>query len=271
MSKPSIFSSGYKRKMRKRKKRIAFICFLVVLLSLSFYLYSRLNKDFNISSVKNHIFSIINKKNVNNDKKIAEPKIPKKQPAQNVIEERKPENEDKSYTFKLSDGKEYKAIYEENNGEKKYKNVTGENENLDFNISPSANGIIIYDTGVQSIIYMNLDGVTSDLSKKIHISSSGTKFTKENTIKSNPGYIWAKNAKFIDNENVAYVSQLPWFKKEATKYVWVVNIKNPDNPKLFEEISGANIILGKLEDKGLNISIDGKLGHLKANGELIIS
>ena len=267
MSKPSIFSSGYKRKMRKRKKRIAFTCFLIILLGLSFYLYSKSNKNFNISSVKNNIFSIINKKNVNNDKKLVEPKIAKKQPAQNVIEEKK----DKSYTFKLSDGKEYKAIYEEKDGEKKFKNVTGDNENLDFNISPSANGIIVYDAGVQNIIYMNLDGVTIDLSKKLHISSGGIKFTKENTIKNNPGYVWAKNAKFIDNENVAYVSQLPWFKKEATKYVWIVNIKSVNNPKVFEEINGTNIILDKLDEKGLNISIDGRLGHLKANGELIIS
>lgn len=276
VSKPSIFSRDYKKKMKKRKRRITFICFLLIFLGANVYLYSKLNKNFNIFSLKNYVISIINKKVVNNDKKVVpvvpikpeKSEIAKNQPTQNVIQEKK---EEKSYSFKLSDGKELKAIYEENDGKKKFKNVIGDNENLDFNINPDATGIITYDAGAQSIIFINLDGITSDISKKNYISTSGSEFTKEDTIKNNAGYVWATNPKFIDNENVAYVSQLPWFNQGITKYLWIVNINNPDNPTLFEKVSGANIVLGKLDDKGLNILIDGKTGFLKANGELISS
>ncbi|MBC8063158.1 MAG: hypothetical protein H7Y18_21200 [Clostridiaceae bacterium] len=277
MSKPSIFSRDYKTKMKKRKRRIAFIIFFLIFLCSNFYLYSKLNKSFNLFNLKNHLTSIFNKKEVNNDKK----EVTKE--AEEIIkdnEEVKPEitkeqtpeaeiKEEKSYSFELSGGKKFKAIYEDSNGEKKFVNVTGDSESLDFNISPDGKGIVIYDTLVQGIILMNLDGVTKDISKKVYIASNGSKYTREETIKDKSGYVWAINPKFIDNENIAYVSQLPWFKQIATKYVWIVNINNSDYPTKFENINGENIILGKLENKGLIILIDGKAGFLKANGDLI--
>jgi len=264
MRKPSIFSGDYKRKMKRRKRRTVFICFLLVFLGASFYLYFKSNIKFAGFNVKNYVNSIITKKADNKDKKVVEPKVVEKQPAQIVI----PEKVEKSYGLKLSDGKDYKVIYDENNGVKKFTNVTGDNKNLDFNINPDASGVIIYDAGVQSIIYMNLEGATIDLSKKIHISSDGSKYTKEDIIKTRVGYVWASNPKFIDNENIAYVSELPWFKKTATKYLWIVNIKNPENPNVFQKINGATMVLGKLDVKGLNILVDGKSSFIKANGEL---
>jgi len=267
MGKPSIFSSDYKRKMKRRKRRTVIICFLLVFLGVNFYLYSRLNKNISGFNVKNYISSLINKKADNTDKKVVKPEVVKKQPAQDEIQE--PVKVEKSYSFKLSDGKDYKAIYEENSGVKTFKTVTGDNKSLEFNINPEASGIVIYDAGVQSIIYMNSAGATVDLSKKIYVSSGGSQYTKENIMKNKVGYVWAANPKFIDNENVAYVSQLPWFKKAATKYLWIVNIKNPDAPTVFEKINGTTMVLDKLDTKGLTILIDGKPGFINASGELI--
>ena len=57
------------------------------------------------------------------------------------------------------------------------------------------------------------------------MSSKNEIFSKEEQLKKHPTYIWSITPKFIDEDNIAYVSELPWINEKAVQYIWKVNLK----------------------------------------------
>jgi hypothetical protein len=68
------------------------------------------------------------------------------------------------------------------------------------------------------------NGNKEDITNPEYVSSSGTVISKDNQLSSNPNYIWCSSPKFIDDDNIAYISQLPWLNK-SSKYIWIENIQ----------------------------------------------
>lgn len=256
MVKPSIFSRDYERKMRRRKKRIVFAVIVLVILIIFAAIYSK-------SAFRNFVTNINNTKNSTTSNKNET-----KSSNANNQESSAPSKQEKveSYSVKLSDGTTVNAVYETKNNEKIFKYVSPEESNVYYNISPSGKNIILFDSKVQSIILVDINGNTQDITNPQYVASNGTVITKDAQLSAQPGYVWCSVPKFIDEENIAYISQLPWIGK-STKYVWIENIKNKTHVWI-QPIESEDIKLDKLTDKGLTVIVNEKTMYLTANGSI---
>lgn len=256
MAKPSIFSSDYHRKMRRRKKFIiiAVILSIIVILLLAFAssVKSNSNKSsFNLSKIFN-----FSSTKINNNSDSQKPAVTTPNTASTKKEE--------AYAITLSSGKQIKAVYENKNGAKAFKYISPEDSAVNYSISPSGKNIIVFDDKTQSMIFMDIDGNKQDITNSKYVSTSGTTFDKNTVLAAKPDYIWCSTPKFIDDDNIAYVSQLPWFNK-TSKYVWVENLKNKSCTQI-QTLTGEDVKLDILQSKGLPVILDGVTKFISANG-----
>ena len=103
----------------------------------------------------------------------------------------------------------------------------------------------------------DIKGNMINATKMQYVSTQGTIFLKEDCINSYPGYIWHSQAKFIDEDNIVYVSQMPYFGSAAVdKYVWRYNLKTKVE-EIVWGIKGNDIKIGQTnKDKGIEIVCD---------------
>lgn len=268
--KPSIFSKDYEKKMRKMKIIRTIIILIVIVSSVIGYL--NYSKKITFSAIN---FSAIKKALTPSEKQQVEVNTKTKKATKSVKKSSAPVKpvkktitEEKSYSIKLSSGEEIKAVYEVNDNEKKFKYISPVDSSIDFNINPSGKAIIVFDKNSQSILYMNIDGNLSDITKNEYkAESDGTVYTKEDELKKSPSYIWCSNPRFIDDNTMAYISQLPYFNEKVQQYIWLYNIETKEYKVLYNN-SASNIKLDKITDKGLMVSIDNNTKYLKSDGTL---
>lgn len=256
MVKPSIFSKDYEKKMRRRKKRIAFAVFVSIILIIFAVIYSKnvfRNFGTNANNTKNNTTPNKNETKSSNINK-QESKAPAKQ------------EKVEGYSIQLSDGTTVNAIYETKNNDKTFKYISPAESNIQYSISPAGKNIVLFDSKVQSIILMDISGNKQDITNPQYVSTSGTVITKSSQLSAQPEYIWCSAPKFIDEDNIAYISQLPWIGK-TTKYIWIENIKNKTHTWV-QGIEGEDVKLDKLTDKGLTVIVDGKTIYLTSNGSI---
>lgn len=280
MARPSIFSREYERKMRRRKRRAAIILICLICSAGIFLEGGNLRGMFKSNLVIGKNFNFYGLlKGINKDNKQIATKVNKdideknlSRAADNTVQ---PQNvEDKGYDISLNGGNKVKAVYEENkDGVKRFKYITPM-EGATFNINPSGTGMIILDNNTQSMIYVDIDGTARPINDFKYVSSKGDEFPKEEILKANENYIWCSSPRFVDDNYVAYISQLPWFNSKNTKYIWVVNAKDPNikdrnNHICLENLSGDNLKIGNISDKGLEIDTDNGVRYIKFNGQSI--
>lgn len=252
MGKPSIFSNNYAKRMKKRK--IKYVTIIVIIIAVLFVLFIRSN----ILNIKQKDTIINNKETKSVSNKNEPSKEVTKTPIVNKAED------EKSYAVDLSNGKQIKLVYEEKDGSKTFKYVSPIDSGVVTDISPSKKAIVILDSN-QDILYYNIEGIKQSLTKQEHSSSKGDIFTKVNELNINPSYTWHGSPKFLDEENIAYISELPYFNK-GIKYVWQVNIKSGVHEQFSEKFSGENLTLGELTEKGLMVKTTDKTYYLKTDG-----
>lgn len=256
MAKPSIFSKDYENQMRKRKKRISFTILITAIVVIFVSVYMK------------GMFKSVSKNEVKTKNSITTDKEKAKSTESRKVEATEPQKIKKSegYDVKLSSGKTVSAVYENKNNDITFKSVSPSDSNILYNISPSGKNIIVFDDKAQSIILVDIKGNKQDVTNMQYTSSSGSVTLKNAQLSSQPSYIWCSSPKFIDNDNIAYISQLPWIGK-TTKYVWIENLKDR-NHSLVQEIQGEDVKLDGLTDKGLTVIEDGKTVFLKADGSI---
>lgn len=261
MGKPSIFSRDYERKMKRRRIIIVVLIFAVVILfSGAWFLGKGKVKNF-ISGPKNNA---LDKGKVDGNTQVNKSVITKGNEDKKTSKEVKKTD---GYEIKLSNGEKIKLVYEEENKEKRFKYIYPLDSKVKYDISPSNKKAIVYDDKVQKIIYIDINGKISDVTNPTYTSTDGSVvINHDEQIKAAPDYIWCAMPKFVDENNIAYVSQLPWLNK-TTKYVWIFNIPNNTHMNT-QSVFGEELTIDKLSDKGLKILIDGKTLFLKANGEV---
>lgn len=248
MGKPSIFSSNYQSRMRKRKLRFGLSIIAVIFLIAGAVIY---NKGLFFKNTKNQTATKIIENTNNSEGSKQEIKTPKEE----------------GFEFKLSDDKTLKAVYEINGSEKIFKYVSPKESGVYYDISPTGKNMVVFDSAQQSIKLIDLNGNIKDITNLTYTTSSGTKINKDNTLKKYNNYIWCESPKFIDDSNVVYISQLPWLKK-TTKYVWEVNISTGAHTYI-RGIQGQDVKIDILESKGLKIIVDGKIIYLTPGGGII--
>lgn len=273
MGKPSIFSREYEKKMQHRKIRRRILLVLAVILlifgaifilspkkSISFKSYiESIQKRFAEPKTNATNTKINNKQNKLSNKNSAS--------AQSKKKELPKKNTEQNITVKLKDGKTINLICEAVNGKNnKFKTIEPADSSINYDISPSGKGIMIYESNTQTIYYSDLNGKLIDITKPEYISRKGNTYLKEDKLRDNPDYMWCASPKFIDDENIAYISQLPWLNIRDTKYIWTIKISDPNDQTYNSDLSGSNVKIGNLTSKGLQITLDDKVYYLKSDG-----
>ncbi|MCY6355417.1 hypothetical protein [Clostridium sp. ZS2-4] len=263
MAKPSMFSKDYDEKMRRRKKiKGIFTVIAVLVVVIGMVLFS--------SNIGNSINIGIDKANnkINDKSKNAVKDEVKQQ--QSTKTQKKNENKNevdtnkKTQVIKLSNGEEIKLIYSMINNQRQYIEILS--KTIQYSVSPTKKRVVLLEKNTQNIIFIDEMGNVKDITKKEYVSTKGTVFNKDSILKDNPGYIWSCLPKFIDDNNVIYVSQLPWFNRGEDKFIWRYTIStNVHNQIITEggEVSGKEISYGKLLKDGLEVIIDGNVNIIK--------
>ncbi|MCB2290732.1 tRNA (guanine-N1)-methyltransferase [Clostridium sp. CS001] len=274
MSKPSIFSKDYAKEMKRRKRNI-FLLIIVPIIGLTIFLTTGFNGLLSKGiSIKNSILLNKSKDDTKDEKsKVAE--APKKieesikpQPgaeAPKVTQEAVTNNE--IFPISLSDGQKINIEYTISGTEKTIKGVSV-GSNISYDISPSKKAVVIQSVRNQDMIYLDSNRVSKDITRKVHTSTKGQVFSKDQQLEKHPNYVWSITPKFIDEDNIAYVSELPWINENAVQFIWKVNLK--DNTHIqAKPASGKSITFKNIDPKGLGTVVDGNEVFVTSMGEVI--
>jgi hypothetical protein len=256
--------------MRRRRKNIMLTCVVVLLAAISILALGSGNIAKWVGNISIYKWSQ-SKKNANPNSK-NQPKSAAVDSENNNA--KKPEAlTNDGYDVTLSNGTVIKAVYESNGGIKKFKYIDPVSSNVPYSINPSCNAMVIYDSSAQNIVYVDISGKIVDLTRKDYTAHDATVYPKSDILKNNPSYVWCASPIFIDDGNIAYVSQLPWINNQSTKYIWIVNAADSSHKQIFKadgsEVLGQNIKFGNISDKGLGVSIDDKNYFIKSDGSII--
>ncbi len=269
MGKPSIFSKEYERRKKQRRKRIAFLVLLIVIASFGLLYWSPVSKFFTESQLYKELQA---KYKDNQNTSIAENKENKENTSslssnkdQNTQKETEKKVEEKYFEIKLPDGSNARAVYEQSDSIIKFKFLTG-NDKASFDISPSGKKMIILDGTTQDLMELSIDNSVKDLTYKVYTTKNKSKIYKDKTIAKDPQFIWHGTPKYINEDNIAYISQMPWFKKEL--YIWIVDSKT-NSHKYVKNVVGKEITFGNVTDKGLEVTIDGAKKIMTPEGNAI--
>ena len=260
--------------MKKRRRRILLMILLIVVIVVGVFLKFKV-QDIDFSEIKSKMQAWVDSDKIEEksdaDEKDKEEKEDIKDNKEKDTQEETKKEKEKTLELALSDGSTINVNYTEKDGDKLFKGISQETDmtNKEYNISPSKKQILIKDTK-QNITLFNIDGNSKDITRASYTSQAGNVFLKDTILQNYQGYIWQEQPKFIDENLVAYISQLPYFRSAATnKYIWIYDIANNTENCLWG-YTGTNIVVGNLvETKGLEINIDGVQYYLNAQGQLI--
>ncbi|MBX4258344.1 hypothetical protein KTC96_17355 [Clostridium estertheticum] len=265
MKKPSIFSKDYDRKIKKRKKVILSLIIipiigLIIFLKIDFK--GLINKGATNTSSKD---DKVQKKSEEVSQQQANAK--KDKITQAAIAAKAKASADKSsFIATMPNGQKVTVEY---NGAAANKTIKGivNAKDVSYDISPSKKLIVIQSTKNQDIIYVDINKTSKDITRKIYTSSNNQDYSKEEQLKNSPNYIWSITPKFIDEDNIAYVSELPWMNEKKVQYIWKLNLKDNAHMQV-QPASGMKITFGGSTAKGLEANIDGDVVYVTALGEV---
>ena len=274
---PSIFSKDYEKQIRKRRKKIILLIILPII-GLTIFLItdfdSMLDKGISMQKSLNNIF--LNKSK--QDTKIDGNEPPELKKEEEVVklqpEAEEPKDslvevavQNEEFSVTLSDGQEINVEYKLLGVEKNIEGVSNPKD-ISYDISPSKKSIVIQSKINQDILYFDVNKISKDITKHTHTSSKGREFSKQDKIKEGSNYIWSIMPKFIDEDNIVYVSELPWMNKEAVQYIWKVNLESNINTQV-KPAKGKSVTFKDITSKGLETIIDGKVVYVTSTGEVI--
>jgi hypothetical protein len=269
LGKPSIFSREYEKKMRKRRRNTIIIS-LAILAVISGLIIRVICNPIDYANIRKNIQAWIDSDttNVAEKSKAEDDKITKEEVKEPIKEETiKPVEE--SINVVLISGNTAKAIYtNDNNGGKIFKTLETIDKNVTFNISPSGKQMIVTDNNSVITLY-NVDGTSKVVSKDQYVSTSGNVFPRVDAVKNNPQYLWNVNAKFINEEKIIFVTNRPYFGAGNLKqYIWISDLQEGTDQVLWD-LSGASVEIGEKEEKGVKITVDGRIYYIDINGNYV--
>lgn len=278
MSKPSIFSKDYEKEMKRRRKKI-FLLIIVPIIGLTIFLITDFNAILNKGiSMKLGINNILLNKSKDNIKdkenKVAEVQNKKEETVKPQSNAEKPKTQqteviakNEIFLVSLSDGQKISVEYSVRGTEKNIKGVSNAKD-ISYDISPSKKSIVIQSKKNQDLLYYDVNKISKDITKKAYMSSKDETFPKEDQLKKHPNYLWSITPKFIDEDNIAYVSELPWINEKAVQYIWKVNLKNNVHMQI-KPASGKSITFRNITSKGLETLIDGNVVYVTSLGKVV--
>ncbi len=262
MAKPSIFSSKYQKKMRRRKKKITIGIIIIIIVSVIAIVLAK-NNFSGVGKTLGNIMKSSSTKTTKQQSKsktaVKKDKVVKKN---NAVTKKVDTG---NFVVTMPSGKQVKIIYDNTTTAKVIKSVDNNDSDLDYNINPSSSAVVLFQKSTQDVMLANSDGTSSNITNSSYVSGSGQTFDKNTILKSTPTYIWVQSPKFIDDSNIAYISQLPWFDKND-KYIWKYNVQGKTN--INTNITGLNVQINNITANGLEIVTDDKTQYLKGDGSI---
>ena len=255
----SIFSSKYhKREKRKRFfRKLAFFLIFIAALALLF---------------RKPILEMVEK--VKQD--IAQEQVQKEEILEQIpeavtdeeTEEPAPEEPVvvKEYvTATLPMEKEVSLEVVEENGEKFFAPIS-ELTGMEGDISPSRTQAVILEKETQDLFLLDLSGNVTDITYKVYKNSRGYTESKESILGRTENFVWAEQPKFLDEDTVVYMSQLPWF--DERRFLYVVDLV-PLSHRNFQSVFGTDVVLGEISDLGLSYTKEGNTYYLTPDYKII--
>lgn len=266
MGKPSMFSKDYEKKMKRRRTRnitLSIICLVAVIAGGIFFFLGGSSKE-----SSNYVTSLFKKdKEAQKENIKEEPKETNKPEEANKPEEPKQQEEDNlSMDLDIGNGKFVKVNFDETNQGKIFKSIDTNGNKVSFDIDSKGGYSVLLDQDTQNLYLSDTNGTLTDISLHTYSASSGTQFSKENVLRENPKYVWHESPRFLNENAIVYVSQLPWFNK-SDKYIWIEDLNTKNHQCL--NVQGQEVTFGKLSDKGLEVNIDGTLKYVTTDGKII--
>lgn len=255
----SIFSNKYhKREKRRRFFKKLFILFLIIVALVLLF--------------RKPILEMVDK--VKQD--IAQEKVQKEEILEQIPEtvtneeieepmEEEPVVEKQYVIAALPMDKEVILEVVQENGETIFAPVA-ELEEMEGDISPSKNQAVILDQETQDLFLIGLDGTVTEITYKTYKNSRGYTESKENILRRTENFVWAEQPKFLDEDTVVYMSQLPWF--DERRFLYVVDLE-PLSHRNFQSVFGTDVILGELSELGLSFTKEGVTYHLTPEYKII--
>lgn len=273
MRKPSIFSKEYEKKMKRRKRLLIFVIIVatVGVVGGCFMKFQGFP-----SGIKQKIVAIFDKpkesqgnKNNNADENKKNSESHNSTDDVNKGKAETSKEEDKEIDISLPSGNTAKVTYKEENGVRMYESVAPLEQGNTFDISPTQHSLALLNGITQQLEIIDQNGNEKDLTLKSYKTRNGQLFPREEIINSFPGYKWCESAKFLNDNKIAYLSNLPWFSNgDLDTYLWIVDTETGNHQTLFN-VKGKKVSIGNLTDKGLEVTIDGTMQFLTPEGQLV--
>lgn len=277
MGKPSMFSKSYEDSMRKRRRNfiIVFLLLAIVIGGGVFYLSQKTS----ISEIREKFktFASSFKGEEKKDTEVDESKNNESEKietgdtaeADEKVDEKTPDvqEEPKKEEIKAPvDQKEYVGLgqevlvtitYIEENGVKTFKAVEASDK---YTFDMLNNKVVVNVLGSQNTYIIKEDFSVTNITYPQYVSTKNIAYKKEDVMKKRESYIWCKQPTFIDDENIMYITHLPWIDDKKQEFIWMYNIKEakfirfPEN----EFRSDKSIIFGNRNGEKLELKIDEK-------------
>lgn len=237
MAKPSIFSRDYEKIMRKRKKRRNIIVLLSVLtLTISTiiikYDMQKISAAFkDIAFSKELILSNFKTENIN---------IP---------------IDDYILTLKVI----------RNNDALEIVDIYCDKDLISSDINK--NTVLIIDNN-QKMYLVNTKKEIIDLTLDEYVTEDGEKICRSEMLNNNPNYLWHTNGRIVNDEKIAYVTNLPEPYDESEKKVTFVTV-NDNIHNINESLRGTSIKIYESDENGLKVEIDGNIMYITNEGQNI--
>lgn len=271
MGKPSIFSSDYKKVMRKRK-RIFRLTIVLAAVFLLFLIYSNsaipklkkvaqsvklptkihYNKDLKKNGSTGKLDTKDNTVSNKNDDKNSQEKATVNGSIQSKGE----------YPFKFPNGELISIKYTKEGDKIKLTGINPETTGIFYDIREDGGCIAFDNPRLNDIWVFNSDGTSRKISPDSYKQSgeNGEVFSKASVMESfKNNYVWASRPKFLKDGRIIYQSNLPWFKQDNLYYLWVVNYDGQNNRLLANTKSSKPCDYnGFTAENNLEITIDGR-------------
>jgi len=272
MKKPSMFSKNYDKEIKRRKK-IIILLIIVPIIGLSIFLSTDFSGLLNKSKDNKKTEEVV--KEQSDSKKPEDLQAETKLKAAAALKAKatlkaeadlKANAEGGTLIATMPNGEKISIECNVIAGEKNIKGVLN-NKDILYDISPSKKAIVMQSKKSQDLLYFDINKISKDITKKVHISSKNESFPKLQKLNESPNYVWSINPKFIDEDNIAYVSELPWMNEKALQYIWKIDLKSNIHMQA-KPASGTKITFGKITSMGLEANVDGKTMYVNSSGKV---
>lgn len=270
MKKNSIFSREYEKKIRR--KRFAILSIVLIFFTVLVYYIVNFSKFNNY--VKNVYYSLVTKekhKFVDNkfNEEIEDNKNSVEENKQdNAVENKVNENTGSNNTYYevlLEGDIKLKIPYTLDKNVVQYVNVDLNDNNqfannFRFDVSPKKDKILIEDIINQNIYILdstfNLKKIDPEF---FYSNSAASRFYKKDVLTKYENYFWYSSPRFIDDNTLIYISNLPWFGKNQ-QYIWKTDLSDIENiSHSMTSVSGENITFEELTEEGIKVNINNEI------------